>query len=122
MAKGGRNRKNAAKKKPRGVIVIDKEPMYVPPGERPPYCYYPPYCRDVEATLKSWRVVNLRLQVTPATQPINVLVNGWINQLVRGQLGKFLAAAEQELHKTLQLELDADSVAVIDLALKLRAK
>ena len=66
------------------ITIIEKAPMYVPPSFRPAYCSYPPYCRDLSQTIDEWRVQKLRVEVEVSTDKLQTIVEGWVNQLVRG--------------------------------------
>src|SRR5262249_17382956 len=106
-----------------GPFVIAKDPLYVPPGIRPPYCYYPPYCMpDFDPGPDTWRVANLRVELTESTDTLRSTVQGWVNQLVRGQIGEALAEVESRRGITLNIRLDADAVDLINDALSLRSR
>lgn len=108
-----------------GEATIAKEPLYVPPGQMAPYCYYPPFC-DLQSLsgvgLGDWRLVSLKVRIDTTALPDHELINGWIRQLLAIELGKWLVQAEKQLDKKLEIRLDFDSIELIRKALELRAK
>jgi hypothetical protein len=101
-----------------GSSVVRKEPLYVPPSFKPPECSYPPYCSS--RSMKVWRVATVTVGVEPATDPEKELIEKWVTQLVRGQLGEALGEAEKNQDTRLHMSLNVEAVALISAALKLR--
>ena len=100
------------------IPLIYKDPLYVPPSFRPPYCSYPPYCLEISPTMDKWRTARLRVEVEVSRDNLQTNVEGWVNQLVRGQMGEKLEEIERKYERKLVIKLDPIAVKLIDEAMK----
>ena len=72
--------------------------------------------------MDKWRTARLRVEVEVSSDKLQTIVEGWVNQLVRGQIGEALEAIEIQNKQKLVIKLDPIAVRLIDKAMKARSE
>jgi hypothetical protein len=102
--------------------------LTLPPGDVGPLCCYSPYCSPSQShqKLAAWRKAMIRVtedNLEDLSRNDEVaLINTWILQLVRRELGFDLVKAEKRLRRPLEIDLGAHAAEVISVALEIRKR